>query len=58
LKRCNTKGFKKVESSTLKEGGEEKARGALHPKRKSEKKGKFRPFFAFYFFYVFFFSLL
>jgi len=47
-----------VESSTLKEGGEEKARGALHPKRKSEKKGKFRPFFAFFFFYVFFFSLL
>jgi len=30
--------LKKVESSTLKECGEEKARGALHPKCRSERR--------------------
>jgi hypothetical protein len=34
----------------LKERGEEKARGVFHPKcGKQEKKGKFPPFFAFFF---------
>jgi hypothetical protein len=33
-----TKGFRKVESSTLKECGKEKARGMFHPKCKAKEK--------------------
>ncbi len=62
-RRCETQGLKKVESFMLKECGEEKARGALHPKCKSER---YRPslfciFFLLYDFFslcVFFFFLL
>ncbi len=64
-KKRETQGLKKVESSTLKECGEEKARGAFHPKcRSKRKKGKFSPFFPFFFllydffFFVFFFFFL
>ncbi len=50
-----TQGLRKVESSTLNERGEEKAREALHPKCRSERK-KVSSFFSlhFCFFYVFF----
>jgi hypothetical protein len=46
-----------VESSTLKECGEEKARGALHPKCRSErKKASSLPSLHFFFSMVFLFS--
>jgi hypothetical protein len=57
--------LRKVECSTLKECGEEKARRALHPKYRSKrKKLNFLPFLHFFFFsmvfffFVFFFLLL
>jgi hypothetical protein len=37
-RRRETQGLRKVESSKLKECGVEKARGALHPKCKSERE--------------------
>ncbi len=43
-----------MESSTLKESGEEKARGVLHPKCKREKR---LPSLHFFFFSMIFFSL-
>jgi hypothetical protein len=56
-----TQGWKKVESSTLKECGKEKARGVLHPKCKSERR-KVSSLFSlhvfsslWFFFFVFFF---
>jgi len=48
-----------MESSTLKEHGEEKVRGVLHPKRKSKRrKVRSLPSLNFIFFYVFFSFLL
>jgi len=38
LRRHETQGFRKVESSTLKECEKEKARGVLHPKCRNERK--------------------
>jgi len=38
LRKCETKGLRKVETSTLKEHEEEKARGVLHPKCKVRKE--------------------
>jgi hypothetical protein len=43
-----------VESSTLKEYGEEKAREHFIPNEEAKKKGKLPPFFAFFFSMVFF----
>ncbi len=55
-KRCETQGLRKVESSTLKECGEEKARGVLHPKCRSERrKVSSFPSLHFFLLYGFFF---
>ncbi len=53
-----TQGLKKVESSTLKECGKEKARGVLHPKCKSERRNV-SSLFSLHFFFLLcgFFSL-
>jgi hypothetical protein len=48
--------LRKLESSTLKECGEEKAIGALHPKCRSERK-KVISFPSLHFFFFSFFSL-
>jgi hypothetical protein len=62
-RRCETQGLRKVESSTLKKCGEEKARKVLHPKCKSEKRkvSSLHPLHfiflcGFFFLCVFFFS--
>ncbi len=48
-----TQGLRKVESSTLKEREEEKARGALHPKCKSERRKASSPPLLYVFFSFF-----
>jgi hypothetical protein len=59
LRRHETQGLRKVESSTLKECGKEKARGVLHPNCRSERR-KVGSFFFLHFFLlcVFFIYLL
>jgi len=49
--------LKKVETSTLKECGEEKARGVLHPKCKSERRKVSSFLFLHFFFSMIFLSL-
>ncbi len=59
LMRHKTQGLRKVESSTLKEYGEEKARGAFQPKCKRERRKvnsfpSLHFFFSLWFFFFFF----
>jgi len=56
LRRHETQGLRKVESSMLKECGKEKVKGELHPKcRRKKRKVSSLPSLHFYLFYVFLF---
>jgi hypothetical protein len=50
-RRYETQGLRMVERLLLQERGEEKARGAFHPKCRNgrKKKGNLHPFFPFFF---------